>query len=611
MIPELPAEARALLESWTERFQFADKHHKPFRERGETLYANYRSYKGFRDAHATASPRDKDSIIRDGQKEWGAELFIPHTFATIETQAPRILSNRPKMLVLPRGKASERNVENMKFTIDAQQAAIDYELVLQDICKAGLIYNLGVGKSYWRTETKRVRKLVQRMVPDEFGPAGEWYLAEVDDPVFDGPVAESVDPFDFLWDPFAEGLDGCEYVIHRMWRSTRHVLDRMAKGIWAPLPEEDVKAGAGGKWSETHARRREIQGNILKPGESGGLDNRHEIWECHDGDNVVTILDRQWILQNALNPLGYRGVPFQIYRPIKVPNTFVGIGAAEPIMDLQDELNTLRRQRRDKATISINMPFAFAEGFVNPDHFRFAPNIGIPVQGDPRELLYPLETPHVPDSGYREEEELKADIERTTGLSDSLQGGQATAETATGAQLQVAAANIRIQLMTLRAEKEVAKPTCESWVAMNQKYIRESRQMRGEPYPLEEGQAVARWRWFEVGPAELAGEFLIEPAGGAAAPTNVPQEQQRAQFLKNLLGNDPNVDQRTLTREVLTALGVKQLDGWLAPDMTIPPVFLQVLEQNGIPGQLIAQTLQVAQQLDLERRQAPPQPAAA
>jgi hypothetical protein len=269
----------------------------------------------------------------------------------------------------------------------------------------------------------------------------------------------------------------------------------------------------------------------------------------------------------------------------------------------------MRRQRRDKATISINMPFAFSDGAIDPDNFTFAPNRAIPVQGllDPREVLFPLTTPDVPDSGYREAEALREDIERTTGLSDSMQGGQATAETATGAQLQVAAANIRIQLMTLRIEKEVVKPTARSWVAMNQKEIKEPKDIRGEPEPMAEGETVPRYRWYQIGPAELQGEFLIDVQGGSTAPLNVPEQQQRAQYLKNLFGNDPNVEQRTLTREALEALGVKQLDGWLTPDNRIPEVYLQVLEQAGVPGELIMQTLQVAQQLDQEQREAPPQ----
>lgn len=613
-LPESTPEQRQLLELWQGRVKFSEKDHKAFRERAERLYANYRSYKNFKEYVSGGPERDRDSRFQEGEGEWGADYFIPYTFATIETQAPRILSNRPKMLVLPRGKASERNVEKMKFTIDAQQADIDYELVLQDVVKTALIYNLGVQKSYWKREKKKYLQRVQRMVPDQHGPAGEWYLAEVERTLFDGPTAEAVDPFDFFWDPYAHDLDGCDYVVHRTWRSTKYVLDKMKSGVWAPVTPEELKGLSGGttKFADLHQRRREVAGMPASPvpGEVDiDLSERHAIWECHDGDTVTHILDGEWVLAHGRNPLGYRGVPFQIYRPIKVPNSFVGIGAAEPIMDLQEEMNTLRRQRRDKATISINMPFAFAEGSIDPDNFRFAPNLGIPVGGlvDPREVLFPLTTPDVPASGYEEEARLAQDIERTTGLSDSLQGGQATAETATGAQLQVAAANIRIQLMTLRAEKEVAKPTCCSWVAMNQKEITESRQVRGEPYPMEEGDTLPRYRWYDIGPAELQGEFIIEPDGGSVAPTNIPQEQQTAQYLKNLLGQDPNIDQRTLTRAVLEKLGVKQIDGWLTADQTIPPQFLEVLGQAGVPGELIQQTLEIAQQMDQEQRQAPPQ----
>jgi hypothetical protein len=35
------------------------------------------------------------------RREWGAELFIPFAYRTVETIVPRMLAHRPKMNPLP------------------------------------------------------------------------------------------------------------------------------------------------------------------------------------------------------------------------------------------------------------------------------------------------------------------------------------------------------------------------------------------------------------------------------------------------------------------------------------------------------------------------------
>jgi hypothetical protein len=78
----------------------------------------------------------------------------------------------------------------------------------------------------------------------------------------------------------------------------------------------------------------------------------HEVWEFHDGEQVITVLDRQWPVQMAKNPLWHGELPFQVYRPNRIPHRMVGRGEVEPNEDLQDEINTFRTQRLDNNTLS-------------------------------------------------------------------------------------------------------------------------------------------------------------------------------------------------------------------------------------------------------------------
>jgi hypothetical protein len=92
----------------------------------------------------------------------------------------------------------------------------------------------------------------------------------------------------------------------------------------------------------------------------------------------------------------------------------VGIGEIEPIEDLAEEMNTLRSQRRDAATMALNAPYAYYDGLVDPADLKWGPNVAIPVPGDPRELLFQLPVKDVPASGYQEAAEIKADIEQAS-----------------------------------------------------------------------------------------------------------------------------------------------------------------------------------------------------
>jgi hypothetical protein len=72
---------------------------------------------------------------------------------------PRAIAQRPKMLYLPRDERWEENVENLRMLMDAQQERVDIELTFQEVLRSGMIYGLGVVKTFWRKEYARRRKI--------------------------------------------------------------------------------------------------------------------------------------------------------------------------------------------------------------------------------------------------------------------------------------------------------------------------------------------------------------------------------------------------------------------------------------------------------------------
>lgn len=586
----LPPDQQSTLDMVLRRFGEAESRHQHHVRNFAKWYRQYRSYKEVKRQWVSAqgSARDVDDVLADARSRFGQELFIPYTFSIIESTLPRMLSQNPRLLVTPADPESEANIDGIKLLVDRQQTRVDYPLVLQDVGKSGLIYGLGVQKLPWTRETHSAPRI-------EPGLTHEWVQSAepVDEIRYEGPRPECVDVFDFLWDPYAWDMRTAGWVIHRTWRSRRYCEAMFAKERWTLPPKWDVKDaledGARRKYDEVWADRLTAQGLPNADERRGEI---HEVLEFHDGEKVCTVLDRALPVTEDANPYWHGEIMFQIYRPTRVPHEFVGIGEPEAIEDLQQEMNDLRKSRRDNARLVLQRPFAYFDGLVDPGDLQFGPGIAIPVDGNPQELLFPLPLEDVPFSSFREEENLQGDIERTSGVDDSTSGAGSTSnETATGVQLVQAAAGIRIQNKTKLLEKELVKPTCWQWVRLNQQKITSTVYVPGPPKP-EDGDR--EWSWYPIGPGELAGTFDAEPEGGSLSPENEAAKAQKGQQLAQIMGMFPGVlDPAKVATYVLEHFGVKNPERMLAPQEPEVPqhVLDQVLE-------LVAQQLGPAVHVD-------------
>ena len=557
--------------------------HKRYVDKAVHLYGLYRNV-GDWARGLSVDRRDRDMGLADAASTWGTELFIPYSYSTVETILPRMLSHRPNIVIFPRGRNSEENVENVKFTIQSQQEKINYEIVVQRIARDALIGGLGVQKTYWKFVERNMPVAVPSMQD------ADRYVKEMQRKVlFDDPVLERVEPLDFIWDPYADSMETCEWACHRTWRSADYAKKMLASGKWSGVEAKDLEGqGSGAKYAETFERRQSIGGyNDLRPS-----NDVHEVWEYHDGEQVITIVDRQHLVQRGPNPAWHGELPFQVFRPTIVNGQLAGIGEIEPMEDLQAEANIMRSQRRDNATVVLQKSFFYADGMIDPSDFKIGPGRGIPTLGDPREAVMPIQFGEIPNSTYREMAELQADIERTTGIDDSLSGSGGSAQTATGVQLVQAAANERIKQKTRNCEIELVRAGGRQMLALNQQKILTSREIPvpAEPQP---GGPDRRWTWLKIGPKELAGEFAVDVEGGSMAPENIPQQRSDAQMMATLMQQLP-IDPKKAGEFILRNLGVKDPQQWMIqPEATVPAAvmdeFQKTLEASGVDKALLAQ----------------------
>jgi hypothetical protein len=596
-VAELTPEETAARNEVNECFELSEKDLKPWRDLNNERYALYRGVKAYREAWRKGNRNDRDEVLNDALTDWSSDLHIPLAYSTVETILPRAISNRPRGLVLPNERLAEENVENMRLLIEIQQAKMRYELICQESAKSGFLFGLGAQKLTWKFQQRMQSYL--RQPYDRAQANSDWVTAQKNAVLWDDPWGEDIDITDLFWDPAGYGdITGLgfniDWVLHRTWRKDDYVNERIASGAWNTLcaqsmTPEDVKASEG----SDQKRDANLKDRLAAAGEGGssqGAGSRygrvHEVWEYWTQSQVITVLDRRYPVAIRPNPFFHGLMPFHFYRPTtQGMKRLHGIGEIEPIADLIRELNILRSERRDNARLVLQQVFAFDEDAIDRDHLKFGPGMAIPVRGDdPRQHLYKIEMGDLPGVGYREEDVIKSDADRTTGVSDATAGGEGltggAASTATGAQLVTAAANLRIENKSRRLEAEMVAPLTDQMISLNQQMIvsREER-FPSEPQPGEIDPKP--WKWIKLTPAELAGSMSFVVDAGSIAPKNVAQDAQLGQNLWNSVKDDPAIVRELAMKHFLESQGVKNAAAWVKPpEPQIPAAVIQRIAES-------------------------------
>lgn len=597
---DMPAEWQAILKEVRGKKELGGKFRQPYEDRWRRYGGLYRSVRRLQSQYAQ-DRNDRDGTVQDALREWGAELFIPLIFGTVETVIPQALSNDPRMLAIPKpdAKSPEESVERVKERFAQDQAKFDYELVLQDVFRSGEVFGLGVQKMYWKNEQRSQRYNAPKLLGRGYQTKEKLVT------VYDAPCAEWVDLWNFFWDPAARNIAECEWVIHRTYRSFDYVANMVKSGKWADLDLEEVKKMQPDEAPGTAQASRMTDWGF--PTYSNDLGSQHEIWEYHTGTKVCTILDGKLVVQEDINPAFHNQIPFQIFRPQRSERAeFVGIPIPEQLEHLQYELNSMRSQRIDAATLALQMPIAYQDGMVDPDDIVLGPGLTFGTIGNPQEALYPLKLPDLPESSYRETGEIKSDAQFTTGISDVSAGGtsdEGSVSTATGAQLTVAAAAKRVQLHTKNLERETLRRAASQMLDLYGQHVLDEQHVA-----VENEESPGTYSYNKITPEDIAAIADVIPDGGSTLAENDAQKVQNATALHNLFAGAEGIDQQKLDEYVLKEFGIPNPGSWVlkeSADQMLQKVAHQYVSE-GIPQETVLDAIQKA--VGAIHQQAPPPP---
>lgn len=398
------------------------------------------------------------SVLQSFKTPTRAKIFIPVTFQVIEAALPKLLNvivaGRDFFEAIPYDDSeSERGVaEKIKKLLHFQLEKAGFVVKFVDFLKQLLLYGTSYFYIYWKVKREWVwtRTPIRQDVSFLGFTLGsrivgwdekkEYVVTER------RPEIEVLDILDVYPDPMAPNEDEGKSIWIRTWADLDEIKE-MGKGkypIYANVDSPELPSGksSSGTYSEVRQSRFGARGQTDPTIASNKVELLSRWGKCDlDGDGikeetVFIIANRRVLLQAKPNQFHHQKRPVIRATLFPVPMEWFGIGLIEPVIPLQHELNTIRRQRLDNINLILNRMWKVSTlADVDLDTLVSSPN-GV-VLTDDMNAVEALETPDVTQSSYSDAATIQADIENVTaprsvqGIPESGRLGR----TARGAQL--------------------------------------------------------------------------------------------------------------------------------------------------------------------------------
>jgi len=492
------------LDLWLKRFQLAKDWRSPYDDKWDTFYKLYRFY------------------LEEDEQNWKSQLFIPYIFTIIENIVPRMVMNKPTIVL-------EGREEKDKDAARLHQALIDYQLDQNDIrikliqlIKSALIYGTGIAKVDWAFNTKNI--LSKEPILTVGGVKTGEKTVKKPSVLYDGPNVEILDIKDFFIEPGATNIELANWCIQRSVTTLKKLKESK---IYDQKAVKKVKKSDNLNLNEFISGRDVVTDkDSTKEYQSDDEFVKVELLECWTDEYVTTIANRQIIIRQEENPYPHQQKPFVRIVDTLVPNEFYGIGEAERLEVLQRELNSVRNARMDNTKFRLNKVLLVARSAgVNYKNLFFKPGAIIPANDINQ--IRPLEMSDISGSSFNEETIIKGDIQRVSGISEYTMGRgneeQTLANnTATGIRLLQEAGNQIIKMKTLLFEEMGLREIGKMIVALNNFFINQTRIIR---IIGEEGK-----QWIKIKPEDIRGNFDVRVEAGSTEP--VDQDLKRQQLIQ-------------------------------------------------------------------------------
>ena len=480
---------------------------------------------------------------------WKSQVHVPYVQQVVDTILPRLVSSKPKINVLPREEEDVDSAQQMEKLVDYQWEKMRMHKKLKMWAKLALIYGVGIVKVGWDFDKKADK---------------------------DSPWVEPISPYDFFIDPHSSNISSAKYVI---FKQNRDFADVKANKNYINLDKLE-----GALSDDEDKYKIQERSSLSRP--TPGKDTRKTVvvYEYYgrlalDDDEeeedymVVTANNGVLLRIEKLDDIYPCGKPFVELKDNDIPLDFWAMGEVEPLVPMQEELNTLRNQRLDNRKLIINNMWSVNKNAgVDWEDFVSRPGGIITHDGSPNAVV-PLIIPDTTQGSVQEEAIIKQDMDRTSGVFAGMMGQLQSPEGSTGSNINttargflasVEAAGTRMQYKLDNLDDSI-RELGQKILKLNQKYINKDQVVRIV------GKSGAKFE--EVKVEDIGKEYDLRVEGGATQPQN--QEARKQDFFNLLqllvpLSQVPMVDFEPGSQPVPAQMNVKYFIDSLLDTFNLP-----------------------------------------
>lgn len=351
-------------------------------------------------------------VDRDTTGEYRSNVWVPMTYWLTMSAMAEYIQQNPTLILLPSGDEDVPFAEIMQEITNYSLEIGNFIVQMYKAFLDAAIFGTAPIYEYYRCENREIKD-ISSYDPETMKIE---YKKKPFTP-FKDVYAQSFSPYHFYPEPYCEDMDTCAYAFRRFIfnKDAFHALyDKKFKNAKIVLPAQDhLAADPNWKWWDTTGL------SYLK-------ENQIEVlWEWHKIKDEMNVMANGILLTEPDMPIpfNHKEIPIVVINSTMRSHRIWGKGMSEVLEKLQYERNVIRNISLDQARLNILKVF-----FINPaagltdDQLKLKPGFAIPVKGDPREAVYPLEYSGIKSERYKEEEMLDQDGIKATGISPEITG---------------------------------------------------------------------------------------------------------------------------------------------------------------------------------------------
>ncbi len=369
-------------------------------------------------------------------KSWMANVFVPYTFAVVETLKPRILDARPEFTIQGRTEDDQLKAPKVQSLHDYTWEISKADKVMEDVVSSSLIYGTGFMQVYWKKDVRTNKFLSTK---DFVSKKLKW--VDKTKTFYDAPYLEWVDNYELLYDWHNTNEESKQY-----WFRRKLLTEEEIKRRYPLADKERLKVAFASNDSDLTdyaAVRNQVKLNHEKinKGKNIGYSlygtgsdkyNNNDIkmyevfeWLRPFDDEFAVMVGGVPVLKSKTgvipNPYDFKESSFIGIPYLKIPGEYEGYGIPMILENPQIMLNMIRNQRLDAATLNIHKMWIINPlANINKDELVVRP-FGIVYSQDPNGARE-VQSSDIKASAYKEDEILKSDMRYSSGVDDFSMG---------------------------------------------------------------------------------------------------------------------------------------------------------------------------------------------